>query len=136
MSRRGDPSDWMWSHAWGLLEEAERMHRQFFHLAGSGRSQASWEPPADVFEDERELVVVVAMPGVPANRIELSSEPGALVVRGRRALPFAGLHHVVRHLEIPYGWFERRVPLPAGNFKAVTHELTDGCLIVRLRKLA
>lgn len=135
MPRRGDPSAWMWSHAWGLLEEAERMHRQFFRVAGSGRSQATWEPPVDVFEDEREFIVVVAMPGVPAGRIEVVSEPGALVVRGQRPLGFAGLHHVVRHLEIPYGKFERRIPLPTGNLKAGAPDLADGCLVVRLRKL-
>lgn len=112
------------------------MHRQFFRVAGSGCSQASWEPPVDVFEDERELIVVVAMPGVPAGRIEVLSEPGVLVVRGRRPLPFAGSHRVVRHLEIPYGTFERRILLPQREFNAGAPELADGCLIVHLRKLA
>ncbi|MGH8802993.1 MAG: Hsp20/alpha crystallin family protein [Casimicrobiaceae bacterium] len=126
----------MWSHAWGLLEEAERMHRQFFRVARSGCSQASWEPPVDVFEDERELIVVVAMPGVPVGRIEVLSEPGVLVVRGRRPLPFAGSHRVVRHLEIPYGAFERRILLPQREFNAGVPEFADGCLIVHLRKLA
>lgn len=112
------------------------MHRQFFRVAGTGCSQATWEPPVDVFEDEREFVVVVAMPGVPAKRIEVVTEPGALVVRGRRALPFAGSHHVVRHLEIPYGTFERRIPLPKGELTAGVPELADGCLVVRLKKHA
>ncbi|HEX7329443.1 MAG TPA: Hsp20/alpha crystallin family protein [Casimicrobiaceae bacterium] len=134
MSRRSDTPEWMWSHAWALLEEAERMHRQFFHVAGSGRSQVAWEPPVDVFEDELEFIVIVAMPGVPPGRIEILSESGALVVRGQRPLPFAGMRQIVRHLEIPYGKFERRIQLPAGELDAGAPEFAHGCVIVRLRK--
>lgn len=134
MPRRNDPTDWMWSHAWGLLDQAERMHRQFFHPSRAGREQATWEPPIDVFEDEREFVVVAAMPGVPAARIEVHAEPGALVIRGARALPVTGRSHVIRHLEIPYGIFERRIVLPAGRFDVGAPELADGCLVVHLKK--
>ena len=56
MSSR-NPTDWMWAQACELIEQAERMHRQFFHLAASERAQASWEPPVDVFEDEHEIVL-------------------------------------------------------------------------------
>ena len=41
----------------------------------------------------------------------------------------------VRHLEIPYGYFERRVALPAVALEAVSQELNHGCLVVRLRKV-
>ncbi|MGZ5037334.1 MAG: Hsp20/alpha crystallin family protein [Usitatibacter sp.] len=134
MFRRTGSTDWMWAHACDLMDQAERMHRQFFRLATSSRAQAAWEPPADVFEDEREVVIVIAMPGVSAERIEVASEPGELVVRGERALPFARSRYAVRNLEIPYGHFERRIALPEGRFESVTHELSHGCLILRLRK--
>ncbi|MGZ5063748.1 MAG: Hsp20/alpha crystallin family protein [Usitatibacter sp.] len=134
MFRRTGSTDWMWAHACDLMDQAERMHRQFFRLATSSRAQAAWEPPADVFEDEREVVIVIAMPGVSAERIEVASEPGELVVRGARALPFARSRYAVRNLEIPYGHFERRIALPEGRFESVTHELSHGCLILRLRK--
>ena len=79
-----NPTDWMWAQAVELIDEAERMHRQFFRLAGSERPQAVWEPPVDVFEDEREVVIVVALPGVPPERVEVAMEPGELR-RARRA---------------------------------------------------
>jgi HSP20 family protein len=128
------PDDWMWAQACELIERAERMHRQFFRLAGSLRARAIWEPPVDVFEDEHEIVVVVALPGVPIDRIEVSTEAGELVVRAERCLPTAGLHRAVRRLEIPHGYFERRIPLPAARLEAGTRELQDGCLFLRLRK--
>ena len=133
MSSR-NPTGWMWAQACDLLDEAERMHRQFYQLGASGRTQAVWEPPVDVFEDEREIVVVVALPGVPAARIEITTESGSLVVRAESRIPFAGSRGAVRRLEIPYGYFERRVPLPEGRLEAGTREIRDGCLILKLRK--
>jgi HSP20 family molecular chaperone IbpA len=136
MSRPLDPTDWMWAHACQLLDEAERMHRQFFRLASSPRSQALWEPPVDVLEDEHEVIVVVALPGVVAERVDVVREPGFLVVRAERALPLAGTHRAVRQLEIPYGRFERRIAMPDRLRNAEPPELTHGCLVVRLRKIA
>jgi HSP20 family molecular chaperone IbpA len=133
MSSR-DPTDWMWAQACALIDDAERMHRQFFRLAASERMQAAWEPPADVFEDEREIVIVVALPGVSPERVEITTESGALVVRAERALPFPGSCYAVRQLEIPYGTFERRIPLPNVRLEAGVRQLADGCLILRLRK--
>jgi len=110
------------------------MHRQFFRLAASGRTQTMWEPPVDVFEDESEIIVAVALPGVAIERVEIAYESGMLVVRANRRFPFAGSPRAVRRLEIPYGPFERRIRLPEVRLDAGTSEYVDGCLILRLRK--
>jgi HSP20 family protein len=133
MSSR-NPTSWMWAQACDLLDEAERMHRQFFRLTASERMQAVWEPPVDVFEDESEIIVIVALPGVPDERVEITLESGTLVVRADRRIPFAGSRRAVRRLEIPYGYFERRIQLPDMRFETVTREFRDGCLMLRLRK--
>ena len=131
--RRSDPADWMWAEACDLIDQAERLHRRFFHL--NARSRIAWAPPVDVFEGDGEVVIVVAMPGVTSDRVQVSHEQGALVVRGERPLPFARQSLAVRQLEIPYGAFERRIPLPAGRFEAAAPELTQGCLLIRLRRI-
>jgi HSP20 family molecular chaperone IbpA len=82
-----DPTDWMWRRL-APSSTTPNDARQFFRLAASERMQAAWEPPADVFEDEREIVIVVALPG-RARAIEITSESGALVVRAER-LAFPG----------------------------------------------
>ena len=133
MSTR-NPTDWMWAQACDLIEQAERMQRQFFRPAISGRAPAVWEPPVDIFEDEREIVVVVALPGVPADRVIVTAESGDLVVRAETRLPFAGSRRTVRRLEIPYGYFERRVRLPGVRLEGGTREVVNGCLILRLRR--
>jgi HSP20 family protein len=134
MATRHDPPDWMWLQACELIAQAERMHRQFFRLGAVADVPAVWEPPIDVFEDERELVVIVAMPGVAAQAVQVTHEGDVLVVRGTRAPPFEGVRMRLRQLEIPYGAFERRVALPPGRFELGPPELVQGCLLVRLRK--
>jgi HSP20 family molecular chaperone IbpA len=124
----------MWAKACDLLEQADRMHRQFFRLTSSAQPEA-WEPPVDVFEDDDHVVVVVAMPGVAADRVRIVTEPGALTVRGERPLPLSGSSRALVHqLEIPYGYFERRIALPPGSWQSISHELANGCLVLRLRK--
>ena len=111
------------------------MHRQFFRPAGVDRPQGMWEPPVDVFEDEIELVIVIALPGVPTDRIEVTIDGADLVIRAQSRLPFAGTRRVVRRLEIPYGHFERHIRLPDARYDDATRELVNGCLTLRLRKV-
>ena len=134
MAIHQDPAARMWADACELLGEAERLHRQFFRLAASATTPVSWLPPIDVFEDEREWLIVVAMPGVPRERVQVVRDGNALIVRGTRSLPAGSSGHVVRQLEIPYGAFERRIELPVGRFEIGAPELGDGCLVLRLRK--
>jgi hypothetical protein len=65
----------MWAQACELMDEAERLHRQFFRPAAVQQAQVVWEPPVDLFENEREIVLVVAMPGVSAERIQVVASP-------------------------------------------------------------
>lgn len=134
MSNSPTHSVWMWSQACELVDQAERLHRQFFRPTAAAQAFAVWEPPVDVFEDGREILIVVAMPGVAAERVEVTHEPGWLTVRGIRPLPLRNAGHRVRQLEIPYGAFERRIPLPAGGLEVGTPEMVQGCLLLSLRK--
>lgn len=134
--RTQNPTSLMWAQACDVLLQAEHMQRQFFRLAAAEASQPVWEPPVDVFEDEREVLVIVALPGVPPERIEVELATAALTIRAERRISFAGPGRAVRRLEIPYGRFERRIALPPGRVEAGTREFSDGCLIVRLRKTA
>jgi HSP20 family protein len=130
-----NPTTWMWEQAFDLLQEAERLHRQFFRLSAAGGTCPVWEPPADVYEDGEELVAVIALPGVPADRIKVTLEGDSLVVRAESRLPRPARAGGIRRLEIPYGHFERAIKLPAGRLEPIARDLIDGCLVLRLRKL-
>jgi HSP20 family molecular chaperone IbpA len=124
----------MWAQACELVERAERLHRQFFDPAPAA-GRAAWQPPVDLFETEGEVWIFVALPGVPANRLEVGLQGGTLQVAGERPLPPALRRAAVHRLEIPQGRFERRLELPVGRYELASHELVDGCLVLNLRKL-
>lgn len=120
---------WMWGEACEMLERAERLHRQFFRLA----APPLWEPPIDIYETADALWLLVALPGVPPETVEISHDAAAVIVAGQRPLP-ALSDAVIHRLEIPHGRFERRIELPPGRFQIAQHELANGCLVLGLRK--
>lgn len=123
----------MWSRACALLEEAERRHRRFFDLLSVPARQPVWEPPVDVFVLDAELHIVVALPGVRASSAAVELTPGGLLVRAQSRPPVSsGLARIVR-MEIPYGRIERRIELPPGRYRLLSHEFLDGCMHIRLR---
>ena len=130
-----EPGAWMWAEACELLERAERLNRQFFQPRPATARRPAWEPPVDVLETDSELWILVALPGVGADRVEVVVEDGTLVVAGERPMPGRSRAGVIRRLEIPYGHFERRIELPPGRFDVMRRELADGCLVLGLRKL-
>jgi HSP20 family molecular chaperone IbpA len=130
-----DPIAVMWTEACQLIEQAERMHRQFFRPAAPRGARTAWEPPVNVFEDFDRYVIMVALPGVAPDCVEVLVDSASLVVRASCDLPFDASASRIRRLEIPYGYFERRIQLPAMAFELVQKELRNGCLILNLRKV-
>ena len=130
-----DPANWMWADACGMLARADRLHRQFFQPARARALRPTWEPPLDIFETERELWIMVALPGVEPDQLQVVIDQGTLVVAGERAVPQQVRAAAVHRLELPYGHFERRVSLPAGRYEIGRRDLINGCLTLCLKKL-
>jgi HSP20 family protein len=128
------PGHWMWSEACEMLTRAERLHREFFRLASSAARLPAWEPPVDVLETERAVLVLVALPGVNPERVEASIDGSDLVFSGDRVFPAEMQTAIIHRLELPQGRFERRVRLPAGRYSAVQRSASDGCLVITLQK--
>jgi len=117
-----------------MLARAERMHQQFFQPTRTAAQLMAWEPPVDILETEREVLVLVALPGVSIDRVEAAVEGSDLVIAGTRVLPRELQTAVIHRLELPQGRFERRVRMPAGRYRDVHRSAADGCLIITLRK--
>lgn len=130
---RNDRQDWMWSEAIAVLSRAERLHHQFFHPARTSKLPA-WSPPVDVMETDREVLILIALPGVAPDEVEAVLEDGGLLVTGRRVLPPELQTAVIHRLELPQGRFERRIPLPPGRYDGVRRTAHDGCLLISLHK--
>jgi HSP20 family molecular chaperone IbpA len=125
----------MWSEALQMLARAERIHREVFNAPGPGRNAAvSWEPPVDVLETEDAVLVLVALPGVDPEQVQLAIRNGVLLIAGARVLPRELRTAVIHRIELPQGRFERQVRLPAGTYEQPVSAAADGCLIVKLPK--
>lgn len=129
-----DPNAWFWGEALEMLDRAERLQRQFFQLHGTLEAGPTWSPPVDVFECGDELSIIAALPDVSPGQVEVSVEACSLVLRGERPLPQKCRQGQIRQLEIPYGRFERRVPLPAGRFEMLGQSFSNGCFVLTLRR--
>ena len=129
-----DPKTQMWADACALIDRAEQLRRQFFEPATPGARSVRWEPPVDIFETERDLCIITALPGVAPDDIAVEMQNGTLVIAGTRPLPTAGNRANILRLEIPYGRFERRIAL-SPRLKLEARKLQNGCLVLTFAKL-
>jgi HSP20 family molecular chaperone IbpA len=113
-----------------VLARTDTLHRQ-----GFGATAGAWEPPVDILETESELLVIIALPGVSRDDVEVLVSLGELVVRGTRTWPCLQRPARVFRVELPHGRFERRLPLPQGAYQFVSQEHKDGCIILTMRKV-
>lgn len=132
MRRNDESPEWMWANALAALDRVERLHSRFFQPVRA--TSPTWEPPVDVLENEREVLIYVALPGVEASAVQAVIDGSTLVVSGRRTLPRSLGTAVIHRLELPQGRFQRRVPLPPGHYAAAHVETELGCLVIHLQK--
>lgn len=124
----------MWSEAVRMLDEADRISQQFFRVQAEEHAAGAWEPPVDVYETESDWTVLVALPGVPSERIRYRLDGDSLDVVGERSVPLECADGLIRRKEVPHGRFARRLRFRAPPMEITRAILKDGCLILTLRK--
>ncbi len=127
-----NPHSWMWAEACELLEQAQRLQRQFFRFGHAVEAQPRWEPPVDIVAYGSGIQVTVALPGVAPEHVHVRIEGGSISVVAIRTLPMTRNTTAVHRLEIPYGRFERRIALPVARYELMDQACVNGCLILRL----
>ena len=139
-------SDWdilILHRAADLLQQAERIQRNFLQIAAGARFRVSygrnpsWEPPVNVVETDESVWVILAIPGVAVDRVDVTLESRELLITGERPLPGCCQDGELKIWEIPLGRFERRVRLAAGGDHQPSVgdiSLQNGLLIIELRK--
>jgi HSP20 family molecular chaperone IbpA len=139
--------DWdfiVWQRANNLLQQAERIHRNFLQVAAGARYRTSpgrspnWEPPVNVVETDKSLWVIAALAGVAVDRVDVRLEGRELIIAGVRPLPNCCDDGELKIWEIPLGRFERRLRLVPSEQTLSVGEISfrDGLLIIELRKHA
>jgi HSP20 family protein len=72
-------------------------------------------PPVDVYETPDSIVIRVAVPGAEATTLSLTIGEDTVTLRGETPAPGSrwGDRTIVHWQEVPYGRFERTVPVPS-----------------------
>lgn len=102
-------------------------------LAGS-----AWTPPMSIWDNEKEFLLCVDLPGVSRKDVEVTVNDNLLTVAGHRPPPlFDG--HRLRAAERPIGSFARQVLLPPSLRRVeagtpVSAQMREGVLEIRVNK--
>jgi HSP20 family protein len=120
-----------------LRREMDRLF-QDFTPRGAGDSdsdQAVWAPRADLAETEDSFVIVLDVPGVREEELQLTLEEDTLKVAGERRFAREGSDSQFHRIERSYGRFFRAFrfgsPIDASGVDA---DFQDGVLTVRVPK--
>ncbi|HXO39919.1 MAG TPA: Hsp20/alpha crystallin family protein [Thermoanaerobaculia bacterium] len=101
--------------------------------APGGAAAPAWSPPITVWENTEGLLVLLEVPGVHRQDLQLSDEGDSLTVKGRRSTEADGLR--LRMTERPLGPFKRRIILPRGSGGGdLSARLQNGVLEIRIPK--
>lgn len=131
-----------WDPLRDLVALQDRMNR-LFDEAAEKRSReegdngeierADWNPAADVYNLDQEYLVLIDLPGVAREALDISLDNDRLLIRGERAVEPSAQQ---QRQERPHGRFIRKFgPLPpAVDQKAISAEYRDGVLRLHLPK--
>jgi HSP20 family protein len=72
----------------------------------------TWQPSIDVYETDKEVVVLVELAGIKEDEIEAFVENNVLIIKGERRDIKQGIKRTYSQMEILWGPFERDVALP------------------------
>lgn len=117
------------------LEVARTTGERALETLGLVNAGRPTQPAIDVLELETEVMVLVDLPGVAAEAVQLSLVGNMLTVTGTRTMtdvPVSTQHHVSERASLK---FERSIPLPAAvDADAIRAETRDGVLTVKMQK--
>lgn len=119
-----------------IHEHMERAYQKVIGGPGSPRFCVPFlEPPVDVYETDKEIVILVEMAGISEEEVELLVDGDTLVLRGERK-PLPGRPgRVYSQMEISHGRFQRDLLLPSDvDAEGARATYKDGILEIVLPK--
>ncbi|MBW2252434.1 MAG: Hsp20/alpha crystallin family protein [Deltaproteobacteria bacterium] len=115
----------------------EKLFEEFFFMAKSHdfASSTPWQPPTDVYETEKDIIIKMSVSGLRPEDISVVFSDQILTVSGKRGDDSAHQKVCFYQVEIRYGYFERKIKIPkqvdANNIHA-TYE--NGFIMITIPK--
>jgi HSP20 family protein len=115
----------------------EKLFEEFFFMTKSPdfASSTPWQPPTDVYETGKEIIIKIAVSGLKPEDISVLFSDQILTVSGKRSDDSAHQKVCFYQVEIRYGYFERKIKIPkhvdANNIQA-TYE--NGFIVINIPK--
>lgn len=124
---------------WDPFRGLNAFDRGFTGLMGphweTPASTMAWNPAADIFENENEIVIKAELPGMEAKDIELGLENNVLTLKGERRFEKETKEENYHRVEREYGHFIRSFSLPSAvKEDKITAEFKNGLLRIVLPK--
>ena len=120
-----------------LEEEIEFFFSNFFGTAYPTvyRKELCWKPPTDVYETEKNFVVILELAQTKVEEVSILFQEGVLIIRGIRKTVSPPERRRYHKMEINYGPFERKIAIPGGvDIENLSAHYREGFLEIRLPK--
>jgi HSP20 family protein len=131
---------WPFRSAWDALDELQREMERIFDLTLVS-SRFFWEagrqyPPINVYETANEFILIVPLPGVKPQDLEVTTVGDRLTIRGERKRQQLAPEETFRREERWMGSWCRTIGLPErADPSSVTGTLENGLLVLRVAKV-
>jgi HSP20 family molecular chaperone IbpA len=112
-----------------VQQQLRVLHQALSELAAC-LPAVSFSPPLDVYEHDGEVVIEVALPGVPREDVHVDVTGNVVAVSGVRNESRPALHS-----ELPRGAFRRVLVLPRGTASQPRIDVESGIVRIHLAQL-
>jgi len=119
-------------------DEFQKAVDEVFHLVRPAfkNYECIWRPGVDVCESADEVIVLADMAGLNKEELHIEVNRLKMKISGIRKAIQLLQNARYRQAEIPHGYFERSVALPAPvDAQSSVASYADGILMVRMKKL-
>ena len=106
-----------------------------FNEGESSMTASNFIPAADIYEDEKNIVLKLEVPGIPEKDLDVRVENNTLIVKGERKLEKEEKEENFHRIERRYGSFFRAFTLPTSvETENIDASYENGVLKLELKK--
>jgi len=120
-------------------DDVRQLFERFFQIGdltdGSSVVTSQWTPQVDIREEDNRFVILVDLPGIDPDDVEIMMDKGILSIKGERKSDIEEHGERYSRIERRYGMFHRRFALPdSADPEAITAQGHNGVLEISIPK--